>query len=130
MRFGRPTPTHAQQIRGNHNPVCCVCGYAWTKEEREKDRLCVTQHMIEKHGFKKVGAQVFQSIPCVACTKPGLYKVGSIAYCKEHLPLAQGRRDYIQRELNRTDGGDREREMKKKDNALAFDRQHHHKNRR
>src|SRR5208283_2500393 len=70
-------------------PACSRCGHVWTEEEKKTDG--VNQHMVDAHGFKRVGAQVFLSLPCIACNKPGLYKVGIVAYCKDHVQIGKSR---------------------------------------
>lgn len=72
---------------------CQECGYVWTEEDRITFNF-IRQHMVEKHGYKQVGGQVFRSIPCIACPKPGLYRIGAVAYCKEHLHLGRKRLDW------------------------------------
>lgn len=56
---------------------CRLCEFIGDRDE-------IMQHMVDAHKFIKVGAQVFQRFPCVMCPKPGLFKLGGVAYCKEH----------------------------------------------
>lgn len=65
--------------------TCDLCG----KTVRMFD---LKDHMVSAHGFMRVGGQVFQRLPCYHCDKPGLYKVGSTAYCAGHKHLATARR--------------------------------------
>jgi hypothetical protein len=86
-------------------PQCDMCGHVWTDEERNFD--FVKRHMVAVHGYKQVARQVFRSTPCVACIKPGLYRVGGVAYCLEHRDLAVTR---TTRRRNLLDGARIERE--------------------
>ena len=99
------------------NPVvsCFECGHVWTDEEKE-DTSCVRKHMIEEHGYKQVGQQVFKSTPCVACPKPGLYRIGSLAYCKDHVHLGQSRLNWRTGVLDKASGV-WDREIKKNERA-------------
>ena len=121
MQVKAPIRTHVRKVKGARNPICCECGYAWTEEEQKENISCVSNHMVEMHGYKRVGAQVFRSTPCVGCRKPGLYRVGAVAYCKEHLPLAQKKREWVYNEMNNNCGDDEEqRQAIERDRKRAF----------
>ena len=72
---------------------CHECGHVWTDEEINSTSTYsqISRHMVDMHGYKEVGGQVFKSTVCVACSKPGLYKIGSVAYCKAHVHLGKSR---------------------------------------
>jgi len=75
--------------KGTHKPrPCPFCDYLITDYEAGR------QHYVDKHGCKRVGAQVFRSYPCRYCDKPALYKVGSVGFCKEHKSEAVRRTNY------------------------------------
>lgn len=118
--------THIHQIRGQVALVCCECGKVWTDEEKQ-DKGSFANHMVEVHGYKRAGAQIFKSRPCVACPKPGLYKVGNLAYCKDHLNLATERRVVVVKMFAGSGDDEQQRRMIAHDRAVAFDR---HNNRR
>ena len=82
-----PQRTSVWPPRANSADACSECGYHWTAEERSTKG--VQQHMIEAHGYKQIGSQVFRSTPCIACPKPGLYKVGAVSYCAEHVAIGK-----------------------------------------
>ena len=82
---------------------CGQCGHDWTTEEVANHKLRM-DHLVSVHGFKREGEQVYRSTPCIACPKPGLYKVGQIAYCKDHRALAtQKRVEFGQRRSAKSD---------------------------
>lgn len=65
---------------------CSLCGYVPSSADNSRD------HMVNQHGFMRVGAQVFRRLVCVMCPKPGLYRVGHLAYCRDHLDAAKKKR--------------------------------------
>ena len=68
---------------------CDRCSYMPTSTEDMK------KHMVSVHGFKQVGAQVFQTRSCRFCNKPALFKVHNDGYCKDHKDLAVDRRSQL-----------------------------------
>jgi hypothetical protein len=58
---------------------CGECGDPLTQSS-------IHDHMVEKHGYMRVGAQVFKRVLCQYkdCGAPGLYKVGMHVSCKQH----------------------------------------------
>ena len=77
---------------------CNLCGLIFPATA---SKGTVAQNMIDIHGYKHVGAQVFRSVPCIACSKPGLYKVGAVAYCKEHVYLGKQKLAWSKVEIDR-----------------------------
>ena len=99
---------------------CGQCGHVWTAEELANGGI--QAHMVKEHGFKQYGAQVYQSVPCLLCPKPGLYKVGSEAYCKDHLQTAIDKRKRViatildpRQTAREQDQTDRDKRLKKVD---------------
>jgi hypothetical protein len=83
-------------FKGKGSADCSECGFVWTQPERGYDLYNeIMNHMVEKHGYKRVGSQVFRSTVCAGpgCKKPGLYKVNMSGYtfCSDHKQLAVDR---------------------------------------
>lgn len=59
--------------------VCGECGKKFADES-------IRDHMVEQHGYMRVGAQVFKRVLCQfkECGAPGLYKVGVHVSCGAH----------------------------------------------
>ena len=110
--YPRPQIFNPAPLKSKLSPKCGRCEHVWTPEELAGDGI--NRHMVEEHGYKRVGGQVFQSYPCVACGKPGLYKVGRKSYCKEHIHLATARRVEIGLKIDRNERG-RDQERAKHD---------------
>jgi hypothetical protein len=106
------------------NPACDVCGHVWNQE----DFAAIKQHMVDMHGYKKEGNQVFKSVSCAACAKPGLYRIGKDVYCKEHVSIGQPRLNWRTKILDQKMAAvdsEFERRMKQKDSAHRVAQLHH-----
>lgn len=57
--------------------TCELDLYGWTREQ-------IQTHMVDAHGFKRDGAQVYLHRVCRMCSKTGIYRVGTFAYCSAH----------------------------------------------
>jgi len=62
--------------KGEFDGICRECG--------ENISGKVFEHMAEKHGYIREGAQVFLRKVCSYCDKPALYRVGGRGLCRDH----------------------------------------------
>ena len=109
------TPLGSQRPHGYGIGKCCSeCGHVWPEEIGSGDGF--RDHMVTVHGFMRVGDQVFKRRVC-HCGKPGLYKVGSDAYCRDHAQLAVDRRVKLT-QLRERDKGDADRQGAAEDAKL------------
>lgn len=76
--------------RKRNSIACSECGESFAATKNS-----VQDHTVNKHGYMREGAQVFKRIPCIACVKPALYKVGGVGYCKDHKHLGVERRKIV-----------------------------------
>lgn len=103
-----------------HTPfmVCRECGVNFQGSENT-DKHPLQDHLIEAHGYKRVGGQVFKPKFC-ACGKPGLYQLGSQSVCAEH---KNGLAAVVVRESSRYDRNvSREIELNRKHKLEAIDK--------
>lgn len=82
------------------------------------------QHMVTVHGYQQVGNSVFKRYPCIACPKPGLYRVGNVNYCSDHKHLATTRRVEHGKYLNEI-GVEGDQHFDAKDKLDRAGRKHH-----
>ena len=91
MPMFKPRPM-APSIFKVSSTVCNLCESdisLLTVEERK-------QHLVDAHGYQRVGETVFKRQVCRYCGKPGLRKVGSNYYCKDHMQHGVERRKVVE----------------------------------
>jgi hypothetical protein len=67
---------------------CNECGVEVLSMNREE----FFTHMVNSHGYRRIGENVFKHRVCRMCSKTALYKVGCDGYCKDHYQNAVDRR--------------------------------------
>ena len=62
------------------------CGYC---DFFSTERKPLDDHLVEKHGFTRLGDSVYFKRTCYLCKSPGIYRVGAKTVCSKHKVVAQ-----------------------------------------